>query len=167
MSFYTPTSDINLSAVAQRPEIIPYMEITEDAYYLMGENWTSFTENPSAQTKDRKFINDTTSSTSITSYKPTFAFEALLAYNDPAIAKVYEIVKSRKTGSNARVPIIVMDKFATAVSGAYPARKIVATVEVSSLDDDDDMIIKGNFNSWGTEIAGTFNPTTGTFTEET
>lgn len=164
MSLFTPTSGINLAAVAQRPEIIPYMEIAEGAYYHMGDNWTSFTESPSAQTKDRKFINNTTSSKSVSSYKPQFAYEALLAYNDPAIAKVYEIAKSRKTGSDARVTLIIMDKFTTAVAEAYPARKIVATVEVSSLDDDDDMIIKGNFNSWGTEIAGTFNPTTGTFT---
>jgi hypothetical protein len=165
MSMFTLTSGINLSAVAQRTEIKPYMEITSGAYYQMGEYWTTFTESPSAQTKERKFINNSTSSTSITSYKPQFAFEAMLAFNDPAIAKVYDIAKGRKTGSNARVTLIVADEFATAVSDAYPARKIAATVEVSSLDDDDDMIIKGNFNSWGTEVSGTFNPTTGTFTE--
>lgn len=167
MSMFTPTSGINLSAVAQRTEIKPYMEIETGAYYQMGEYWTTFTESPSAQTKERKFINNATSSTSITSYKPQFAFEAMLAFNDPAIAKVYDIARNRKTGSNARVTLIVADEFATAVAGAYPARKIVATVEVSSLDDEDDMIIKGNFSSWGTEIAGTFNPTTGTFTTET
>jgi hypothetical protein len=167
MSLFTPTSGINLSAVAQRTEIIPYMEIEAGAYYQMAEGWTVYTENPNAQTKERKFINDTTSSTSITSYKPTYAFEALLYYNDPAIAKVYDIAKSRKTGANARVPLILVDKFAAEVSGAYPARKLTATVGVSSFDDDDDIILKGNFNAWGTEIAGTFNPTTGTFTEET
>lgn len=167
MSLFTLTSGINLSAVAQRPEITPYMEITTGAYYKMGDNWTSFTESPSAQTKDRKFINNTTSSTSITSYKPQFAYEALLAFNEPAVSKVYEIAKGRKTGTDAQVVLIVVDEFETAVDDAYPARKITATVEVSSLDDDDDMIIKGNFNSWGTEIAGTFNPTTGTFTANT
>lgn len=164
MSLYTPTSGINLSAVAQRTQIVPYMEIESEKYYKMGEGWQVFTESPSAQTKERKFINNTTSSTSITGYKPQYAFEALLYFNDPAISKVYNIAKLRKTGSDARVPLIIMDEFGTAVSGAYPARKITATVEVSSFDDDDDIILKGNFNAWGTEIPGTFNPTTGVFT---
>lgn len=164
MSLFTPTSGINLSAVAQRTEIVPFMEIESDKFYQMGEGWTVYTESPNAQTKERKFINDTTSSTSITSYKPQYAFEALLYFNDPAIAKVYEIAKSRKTGANARVVLVIVDKFATETAGAYPARKITSTVEVSSFDDDDDIILKGNFNAWGTEIPGTFNPTTGVFT---
>lgn len=62
------------------------------------------------------------------------------------------------------MPLIHVDAFETAVDGAYPARKGKYAVEVSSCDDDDDMIIKGNFNGQGDEEIGYFNISTGVWT---
>ena len=62
--------------------------------------------------------------------------------------------------------MVTVEKFGEAVNGYYPARKGKYAVEVSSCDDDDDMIIKGNFNGQGDEEFGYFNPETGVWSDE-
>lgn len=169
MSLYT-AADTNLEAIAQRTDILHFMTISgqkgSEVYQQLGAGFTSMTESPSAQTKERKYINEKSSRKNITSYAPSFAFETLLMFNNPAVKKIYDIYTQRKTGSDAIVEMITVDKFGEATNGAYPARKGNYAVEVSSCDDDDDMIIKGNLNSQGDEAFGWFNPTTGTWTDE-
>lgn len=174
MSLYTAPVGTNIEATAQRTDILHFMDVTsEDKTASSGEVWqqlgagfTSMTESPSAQTKERKYINEKSSRKNITSYAPSFAFENLLMFNNPAVKKIYDIYTQRKTGSDAIVEMITVDKFGEATNGAYPARKGNYAVEVSSCDDDDDMIIKGNLNGQGDEALGWFNPTTGTWTDE-
>ena len=62
--------------------------------------------------------------------------------------------------------MVTVDAFETPVNGAFPAYKGKYAVEVSSCEDDDDMIVKGNLNGQGDEEMGWFNPTTGTWTDE-
>ena len=131
----------------------------------MGVGWQTMTESPSAQTKPRKFINEKSERKNIARYSPSFAFEALLMFLNPAIRKVYDIYTKRKTGTAAVVPMVTVDAFDTAVGGYYPARKGKYAVEVSSCDDDDDMIIKGNFNGQGDEAIGWFDPANGKWSD--
>lgn len=170
MSLFTEVSGTNYEATAQRTDILHFMDVSpanteagSEVYRQLGVGTMSMTESPSAQNKERKFINEKSSRKNITSYAPSFAFEMLLMFNDPAVKKVYDIYTGRKTGTNAVIPMVTVDKFATASHGSYPARKGNYAVEVSSCDDDDDMIIKGNFNGQGDETAGWFNPTNGTW----
>lgn len=168
MSLYTVPSGTNIEATAQRTDILHFMDVSpanteagSEIYQQLGAGFTTMTESPSAQTKERKYINESSSRKNITSYAPSFAFEALLMFNNPAIKKIYDIYTERKTGTNAVVTMVTVDKFETVSYGSYPARKGNYAVEVSSCDDDDDMIIKGNLNGQGDETAGWFNPTTG------
>lgn len=166
---FTPEANVNIEATAQRTDILHYMDVTKEAakteeervYCQLGAGCLSMTESPSAQTKERKYINEKSKRKNIASYAPSFAFEMLLMFNNPAIRKVYEIYTQRKTGTNTIISMVTVDKFDTAVSGYYPARRGNYAVEVSSCDDDDDMIIKGNFNGQGDEAIGWFNPETG------
>ncbi len=175
MSLYKVPENINIEATAQRTDILHFMDVTDvdstaktgDAvYYQMGVGFTSNTESPSAQTKERKYINEKSSRKNITSYSPSFGFEVLLMFNNPAIAKIYNIYTQRKTGTDAVITMVTVDAFETPTSGYYPARKGKYAVEVSSCDDDDDMIIKGNLNGQGDEDMGYFNPTTGEWSDE-
>lgn len=159
MSFVTTTSELT----AQRTDIAVFMEITTGAYAQCGTAWTVFTENPNAQTKSRKYINEKTERNNITRYAPEWNFECLLMYERPEIEKIYDIVKERKTGDDTVVTLIVVDLF-DGETTAKAARQVNAAVQVSSFDDDDDMIIKGSFHNQGDEVLGTFNMTTGTFT---
>lgn len=162
MAFVTSTSELT----AQRTDIAVFMDVETEKYAQCGTAWTTFTENPNAQTKSRKFINEKTERNNITRYAPEWSFECLLMYDRPEIRKIYDIVKERKTGDDTVVTFIVVDLF-DGETTAKAARKVNASVQVSSFDDDDDMIIKGSFHNQGDEILGTFNMTTGEFTEGT
>ena len=173
---YTVPEGVNIEATAQRTDILHFMDVTSEdktassgsgeVWQQLGAGWTSMTESPSAQTKERKYINEKSSRKNITSYAPSYSFEDLLMFNNPATRKVYKIYKQRKTGADAVITMITVDAFETPVNGYYPAYKGKYAVEVTSCDDDDDMIIKGNLNGQGDELLGWFNPTTGTWTDE-
>lgn len=161
MAFVTTVSELT----AQRTDIAVFMEVETGKYAQCGTAWTTFTENPNAQTKSRKFINEKTERNNITRYAPEWSFECLLMYERPDIRKIYDIVKERKTGSDTIVTFIVVDLF-DGETTAKTARKVNASVQVSSFDDDDDMIIKGSFHNQGDEVLGTFNMTAGEFTPD-
>ncbi len=173
MSIFKATSE----QTAQRTDISVYMDVTGQkgvtepdpkggkVWAQAGAAWTSFTENPNAQTKSRKFINEKTERNNITRYSPQWAYEVLLMFERPEIAMVYDIVKQRKTGSDTIVTFVVVDLFKpTETDNTYEARLVNAAVQVSSLDDDDDMIMKGTLYNQGDEVLGTFNVTDGIFT---
>lgn len=171
---YEVPEGTNIEATAQRTDILHFMDVTDEVkepaeketyYQQLGAGFTSVTESPSAQTKERKYINEKSSRKNITSYSPSFAFETLLMFNNPAVRKIYMIYKQRKTGTNAVVPMITVDAFETPKNGYYPAYKGKYAVEVSSCDDDDDMIIKGNFNGQGDEAIGWFDPANGKWSD--
>ncbi len=177
MSIYKSADGVDLEQTAQRTDIAHFMDVTgvdkqataqedEGVWARMGTGWTTMTESPSAQTKERKYINEKSSRKNITSYSPSFGFEDLLMFNDPTTRKVYDIYTKRKTGSDATVTIVTVDMFEEPVKETYyPARKGRYAVEVSSCDDDDDMIIKGNFNGQGDEAQGWFDPTNGKWSD--
>ncbi len=176
MSIYKIPENTNIEVTAQRTDITHFMDVTdvagvtpaadnEPVWRQLGVGWTSMTESPSAQTKERKFINEKSKRKNITSYSPSFSFEDLLMFKDPATRKIYDIYTKRKTGSAAVVTMVTVDGFEEPVNGAYPARKGNYAVEVSSCDDDDDMIIKGNFNGQGDESIGFFDPAKGIWTD--
>lgn len=175
MSIFKPTEEKEklIEATAQRTDIAHYMEVSgvegvsgSDVWALMGAGWTSNTESPSAQTKERKYINEKSARKNITSYAPSFSFEVLLMFNKPEVRKIYDIYTKRKTGIDAVVTMITVDLFDTPKGGSYPARKGNYAVEVSSCDDDDDMIIKGNLNGQGDEDIGWFDPATGIWSDK-
>ena len=176
MSIFKVPENTNIEATAQRTDILHFMDVTDaegvtpeaegdTVWCQMGVGWTAMTESPSAQSKERKFINEKSKRKNITSYAPSIAFEALLMFLNPVIRKVYDIYTKRKTGTAAVVPMVTVDAFDTAVGGYYPARKGKYAVEVSSCDDDDDMIIKGNFNGQGDEAIGWFDPANGKWSD--
>lgn len=176
MSIFKVPENTNIEATAQRTDILHFMDVTDaesvtpeaegdTVWCQMGVGWTAMTESPAAQTKERKYINEKSKRKNITSYAPSIAFEALLMFLNPAIRKVYDIYTKRKTGTAAVVPMVTVDAFDTAVGGYYPARKGKYAVEVSSCDDDDDMIIKGNFNGQGNEDIGWFDITNGKWSD--
>ena len=87
-------------------------------------------------------------------------------FNKPEVRTVYDIYTKRKTGTDAVVTVVTVDAFEEVKNGYYPARKGRYAVEVSSCDDDDDMIIKGNLNGQGDEAIGWFDPQNGVWSDE-
>ena len=63
----------NANAVKQRYQEASYLEVA-DAYELMGTGFTELNEDPGAQTSSKKYINDKSSTSSITSYEGEHGF---------------------------------------------------------------------------------------------
>ena len=105
MSLYVVPKELEdkIEATAQRTDITHFMDVTKVAkdvnegdtvWSQMGSGWTNNTESPSAQTKERKFINERSARENITSYKPSFAFEVLLMFNKPEVRNEVRYVYS-------------------------------------------------------------------------
>ena len=160
-------ADILSENIVQRTDIIPFMNTgTGDTktWTRMGDGWTKFAESPSAQTKSKKYINETEEREAVTRYKPKFDFECDLMYTDPTIKKVYDIQRSRAVGSAVNVEICVVDAFGEEPVEGYEARLMTVAVAVSSIDGDDDMTVSGSLNCQGKSTFGKFVTSTKTFT---
>lgn len=120
-----------MSAAVQRTDIIPYIN-----GHRCGEGWLSFNYNPNAVSKTRKFINRIFESRTIARYAPVFSFECLLMLDKPEIKTLCDIAMGMKTGSEAVVEV--------SLGGSVTLEAVKCTVEITSFDDDDDMIMKGN-----------------------
>ncbi len=119
--------------IIQRPDIV----VTLDGH-TCGEGWLKITERPNAQVKSRKYINERNERTSVTRYSTQFDFSCVMMLDKPEIAAVYEICADHLTGSDTILPLTI------SVPGTS-TRSYDVSVQVTSIDDDDDMIINGVF----------------------
>lgn len=157
-----------MNEIVQRTEIIPYMNTatssTSPVWTQMGDGWTKFKESPSAQTKSKKYINETEERETVTRYKPKFDFECDLMHTDATIKKIYDIQRKRAVGSDVNVELLVVDAFGTEPEDGFPARRMTVAAAVDSIDGDDDMTMTGSFNCQGKAVYGKFK--SGAFTED-
>lgn len=156
--------------IAMRPEIIPYMNLgtaETPEWTQCGEGWKKFSENPNAQTESVQYINMASETTDTVSYSPQYSFECDLMYTDPTIKKVYDIAKDRKTGSEAVVDMLIVDKFdESETTGSYTARREKLAVAVTSLDGTKKMTVTGNLNGQGDGVKGLFALASKAFTAD-
>lgn len=94
----------NERAVVQRHQFADYLNTGDDntpAYKLMGVGFTSLNETPGAQTKSKRYVNEKTSSSSVTSYESQFPFESDLIPEQDAVVALYNVGRNHLTGSDA------------------------------------------------------------------
>lgn len=138
----------------------------EAAYSLMGTGFLTLDENPAAKMDTTAYINNKSASGTVTGYETTFPFDTQFITDEAAVAKLYEIARGQKTGTEAELDYIRVDLYETAVSGAYPARKFRVAVEVTGITGAGTEIVKvaGNLHQVGDFTEGTFNTSTKAFT---
>lgn len=161
---------VKTNEVVQRHEIADYLNIgttAEKKFALMGVGFTSLGESPNAQTSTKKYINAKSSTTTIKSYQPQFAFEADQIKDDEAIDFIYNIGRNELTGASAETEYVRVELWnpVTGSENTFTARMFRVSIEVSGMDGEDDQTISGNLNGKGDFVDGTFNTTTKTFTE--
>ena len=98
----------NANAVKQRYQEASYLEVA-DAYELMGTGFTELNEDPGAQTSSKKYINDKSSTSSITSYEGEHGFTADQIPSEKVIKDLISIGKERKTGIDAERNFVRVD----------------------------------------------------------
>nr|DAJ13532.1 MAG TPA: hypothetical protein [Siphoviridae sp. ctqtA1] len=152
-----------------RYQIANYLNVGtsgKEEYELMGAGFTSLDESPGAQTESTKYINQTSSSSSVTSYETSFAYEADHIVSEKAVDALYLVGRNHYTGEEAEFDFVVVELWNKAeAADTYEARKFRVSCEVSDYGGDNKQTISGNLNAVGDPVLGTFNTKTKTFTE--
>lgn len=138
------------------------------SYALMGTGFTSLDENPAAQTKTRKYINQASSSGSISGYAWTAAFAADQIPEQAAISFIKNISDHELTGEDAETDYVKvdLDQAINNKENTFHARKRRVAVEIASNPNNDgELGISGNLLAVSDWEEGEFNTSTKTFTK--
>lgn len=153
-------------AIRKRKIVADYLKVGKE-FVLMGTGFTELNESPSAKTTSKLYINDKSSTTSITGYETEFGFETDQIRDEKAIDFICDIGELQKTGADAETEYIKvdLDKPAKAENG-FRARKFKVAISIDDFEaKDNEMSAKGKLLGMGDLVLGTFDTTTKTFTE--
>lgn len=159
-------------AVKQRRGFADFINIgTSETpeFVLMGQGFTKLDENPSAQTKSKRYVNDKSQTKSISGYDDSFPFESDMILDEKAVDYIRDIGENRKTGSDAETDYVRvdLDKTIAESEGEYKARKFHVAVELAEFTDSDgELTMSGNLLGIGDFVLGKYNMKTNTFTPE-
>lgn len=158
--------------IRQRPIEADYLNTAPGeetpSYALMGTGFTSLDENPAAQTKTRKYINQASSSGSISGYAWTAAFAADQIPEQAAISFIKNISDHELTGEDAETDYVKvdLDQAIANKDNTFHARRRRVAVEVSSNPNNDgELGISGNLLAVSDWEEGGFNTSSKTFTK--
>ena len=157
--------------IRQRRMQANYINTTPSAqspvYSLLGVGAKTVDENPSAQTKSRRYIIDKGATKSISGYDWNSAFDIDQIRDQAAISYICNIGEKQLIGEDAETDYVIvdLDQPVENAENTYHARHFDIAVEVASFSNDDgEMGCTGNFLAKGDPIEGTFNTSTKTFT---
>ena len=155
--------------VVQRHQIADYLNIgTSESpnWVLMGVGFTSLNETFGAESESSKYVNEASESSSVTSYKSVFPFEAHLIKSQEAVNALYTVGRNHLVGAEAEFEYCRVELFEGKASAdsTYAARKFLVSAEVSSIEGDKKKSVKGNLNAVGDPVDGYFNTKTPAFT---
>lgn len=154
-------------AIRKRKVQANYLKVKE-AFELLGTGFTELNESPSAQTASKRYINQSSSSQSVTGYEWSTSFNTDQIVSDKAIEFIRDIGEMQRTGAETETEYIIvdLDKPGTA-EGTFRARKFKVAIAVDSFDDNDgELGISGNFLGQSDPVEGTFIVGTKIFEEE-
>ncbi len=137
-------------------------------FAFMGAGFKSLEENPSAQTKSRRYVCDKSETQTINGYSWSTPFELDQIREQSAVDFICKIGELQKTGEDTERDFVMvdLDKAVDDVESTYYARKIKIAVELASFSNDDgDLGASGNLLGVGDIVEGTFNTDTRVFTE--
>lgn len=136
-------------------------------YYRLGKDLEEFNIEMNTEIETKANILGE-SNTIVKSYSPQASVEPYIAEQGEKVFEfLQDIIDERKTNDACKCEVIEVHLWESAVSGAYPAYKEDAIVEVSSYGGDTTGYqIPFNIHYVGNRVKGTFNPTTKAFTQD-
>ena len=153
-------------AIRQRRMEADYLKVGENFEFL-GAGFTAIDEKPNSQVTEKRYINDASSSQSVTGYKWQADFSGDQIDSEKAIEYITTIGKELKTGGDCESEYIRVDlDKPSSTDGGYYARKFKVAIQVSEFPNNDgELGLSGVFLALGDPVVGTFNTKTKTFTE--
>ena len=143
-----------------------YLKVKE-AFELLGTGFTELNESPSAQTTSKRYINQSSSTQSVTGYEWSTSFNTDQINSEKVIEYIRDIGEMQKTGTDAETEYVIvdLDKPGT-TEGSFRERKFKVAIAVDSFDDNDgELGISGNFLGQSDPVEGTFTTATKEFIE--
>ena len=153
---------MSAAKVIQRHEFADYLNCgtpEEPNYQLMGTGFTSLNESPNAQTKTKKYVNEKSSTTTVTQYQTEFPYDADLIPSEDCITTLYNDGRDHKTGSDAVHEYVRVELWDAVEDSTteFRARKFNVANSVSNVNGDDDIQLSGTLHAIGDPIDGTFD----------
>lgn len=161
-----------------RSDIADYLLIKATGKFaFMGTGFNTLNEDVGAQVESKTYICDKSESTTIKSYKPKFAYDLDLMYNDAdeeeaaeikTVEELYFIGRNQAVGTDAEREYVRVDLWLPATPGStryFKARKFKVAVEVTNSQGagGETMTGAGNLNPVGDPIFGYFDVQEKTF----
>lgn len=150
--------------LVNRNEWAAYMKTAESTYSIIGEGFTSLTENKNAKEYSRQYVHEKTERTDVTGYASSIAYSCDVYSEDPVIQKIIEITDNEKVGTDAQVEIVSVNLWQTGgTENSYVAyQRKYAVIPDSKGDGTDALVYSGNLKAVGDIVKGTFTITGGT-----
>ena len=139
-------------------------------FEFMGSGYTALDESPGAETDEKIYIHEKTSSSTVKSYKSKFPFTTELIQDEKTIMDIWSIARDHKTGVDAEREYAKVDLYdpVEGSKGTFKARLFKVSIEVTDKKGDGGEILEltGNLNAVGDPVLGSFNTKTLTFTPD-
>ena len=137
-----------------------------DTWALIGDGVTSMTVSYNPQSSDETYIHQDSGTTDVESYKPTSAVPMTAMQGDPVFDFVDGLRRKRAVLDDARTEVCLVYLYDEATGGAYPAEKNTCSIQIDDFGGEGggSNVINFTINFVGDGVAGTFNPSTKTFT---
>lgn len=151
------------SKLVNRNEWAAYMKTADSAYTLMGEGFTSLTENKNAKEYSRQYVHEKTERTDVTGYATSIAYSCDVYSEDPVIQKIIEITDNEKVGTDAQVEVVSVNLWQTGgAENSYIAyQRKYAVIPDSKGDGTDALVYSGNLRAVGDVVKGKFTVSDG------
>lgn len=155
-----------MAGIRKRRIEADYLKVGSDFEFL-GAGFTAINEKPNAQTSEKRYVHEASSTQSIVGYKWQSDFEGDQIQSEKAIDYIISIGKECKTGAEAETEYIKVDLDKPAqTDGSYYARKFKVAISISEYPDNDgELGVSGSFLGIGDPVVGTFKVADKTFTE--
>ena len=138
-------------------------------YALMGTGYSTLDDSPTAQTISKRYVNDKSSTYSISGYDWSAPFELDQILSEEAVKFVVNIGEKELTGADAETEYITvyLDRPASTPEDTYYAKKRNVAIEVASFSNNDGFMgASGNLHGIGDPVFGKATITAGSITFE-
>lgn len=169
---------LNLQRFAENEAVQRYQEAvyiniaavgaSADAFELFGTGVTKADESFDTKTKESRYINQKSTSQSITGYGYSISYEYENIPSEKAVKFIDSVAKREKVGIEAETELVVVSLYmGKEASKGYPARKRKVTVSPdSNADNDGTMVGSGSLLGKTDWVYGTFDVETKAFTKD-
>ena len=143
-----------------------YMECKslEPANCLIGEGFTSFPEAKNPKEYTRKYVSDKTERTDVIGYAPSIEYSADMMSADPVVKEIAKIHDNELVGAATHRKITMVNRWEESVDSCPAFQRVFAIIPNSKGEGTDALVYSGVMKAVGDQVAGTWKPSTKTFT---